>query len=98
MDLKEFTRANREAWNEVMPKHQKVNKVDLDTFFARPGFVIQTDKDVLRMFDKISMKGKDVIHLCCNNGIELMSIKNMGANRCVGVDISDAAINEASER
>jgi len=98
MELKEYTRANREAWNEVMPKHQKVNKVDLDTFFARPGFVIQTDKDVLRMFDKISMKGKDVIHLCCNNGVELMSIKNMGANRCVGVDISDAAISEASER
>jgi len=100
MNLTEFTRANKEAWNEVMPKHQKVWKEELDTLFARPGYVItfQNDKDVVRIFDKINIKGKDVIHLCCNNGVELMSIKNMGANRCVGIDISEIAIEEASQR
>jgi ubiquinone/menaquinone biosynthesis C-methylase UbiE len=100
MDLKEYTRANRDAWNEVMPKHQKVYKEELDTLFARPGYIItfQNDKDVLRIFDKVNIRGKDVIHMCCNNGVELMSIKNMGANRCVGIDISEIAIDEASER
>jgi 2-polyprenyl-3-methyl-5-hydroxy-6-metoxy-1,4-benzoquinol methylase len=98
MNLKEFTSANKMAWNEVMPKHQKVWKEELDTLFARPGYTVLTDKDVLGIFDKININGKDVIHLCCNNGVELMSIKNMGANRCVGIDISELAIDEASQR
>jgi ubiquinone/menaquinone biosynthesis C-methylase UbiE len=36
-----------------------------------------------------------VAHLCCNNGRELLSIKNMGARRCVGFDISDNFIDQA---
>ncbi len=98
MKLKEITNANKEAWDEVMPKHQKARKSDLDVLFSQPGYIVQTDKQVLSIFDKIQVKGKDIIHLCCNNGIELLSIKNMGANRCVGIDISEIAIEEASDR
>jgi SAM-dependent methyltransferase len=39
-----------------------------------------------------------VVHLCCNNGVELLSLKNLGADECVGFDISDEAIKEAGER
>lgn len=98
MNIKNYTLANKEAWNEVMPKHQLVKKTELDSLFAQPGFIIQDDKIVLDIFNNLPIKGKDVIHLCCNNGIELLSIKNMGANRCVGIDISDLAIREATER
>jgi ubiquinone/menaquinone biosynthesis C-methylase UbiE len=35
------------------------------------------------------------VQICCNNGRELLSIKNLGAARCVGFDISDAFIDEA---
>ena len=98
MNLKEFTEANKEAWNEVMPKHQKAVKLKLDKLFSQPGYIIQSDSQVLDIFNKIKINGKDVAHLCCNNGIELLSIKNMGANRCVGFDISDLAIEEAKER
>ena len=98
MDIKQYTNANKAAWNEVMPKHQKARKQELDTLFAQPGFIEQTDQELLRIFDQIKISDKDVIHLACNNGTELLSIKNMGARRCVGVDISECAIEEATER
>ncbi|MCP4180504.1 MAG: class I SAM-dependent methyltransferase [bacterium] len=98
MTIKEYTNSNREAWNEVTPKHQAARNERLDKSFSTPGYIIQRDKQLLSLFDKIQIKGKDVIHLCCNNGIELLSIKNMGAGRCVGVDISDLAVDEANNR
>src|SRR6056297_3454033 len=98
MDIKQYTNANKVAWNEVMPKHQKARKQALDKLFAQTGYIEQTDQELLKIFDQIKISDKDVIHLACNNGTELLSIKNMGANRCVGVDISECAIEEAAER
>jgi len=98
MDIKDYTNANRDAWNQVMPLHQNRTKQYLDRFFMTPGAVIQNDPNLLTVLKEIELQNKDVIHLCCNNGIELMSIKNMGAGRCVGIDISKAAITEAEER
>jgi len=97
-DIKFYTESNRAAWNEVMPKHQAAAKDDLDRRFAQPGYIHQTEPELLDAFEKIQIKGKDILHLCCNNGRELLSLKNMGAGRCVGVDISDEAIAEANER
>lgn len=97
-DIKFFTSQNREAWNEVMPKHQVAAKERLDQLFSSPGYVCIDDENFLQVLKRINVKGKDIIHLCCNNGIELLSIKNMGASRCVGIDICDEAIDEAQER
>ncbi len=97
-DIKKYTEANRDAWNEVASKHQAVTKEDLDNCFSKPGYIIQEDEELLTVFDEINIKGKDIIHLCCNNGSELLSLKNMGAGRCVGIDISDEVTAEANER
>ncbi|WP_372997500.1 class I SAM-dependent methyltransferase [Lutispora sp.] len=97
-DNKYYTNQNREAWNEAMPKHQAASKEELDQLFSTPGYICQKDKNLLQVLERIDVQGKDVIHLCCNNGVELLSIKNMGANRCVGIDICDEAIEEAQER
>jgi ubiquinone/menaquinone biosynthesis C-methylase UbiE len=95
--IKKYTEANREAWNEVMPLHQKAAQEKLDQSFMQPGYIrlLDHEVDALR---RIEIEGKNVAHLCCNNGIELMSIKNLGAGECVGFDISDSAIQEAQER
>ncbi len=98
MDVKAYTSANREAWNQVMPLHQQKTKDYLDSFFSTPGAVIQSDPDLLKIIEQIDITQKSIIHLCCNNGVELLSLKNMGAGQCIGVDISDAAIHEAEER
>lgn len=97
-DIKEYTRQNKEAWNEVMPKHQAASKEKLDQLFWNQRYICQKDKNLLEVFEKVNIQGKDIIHLCCNNGSELLSLKNMGARRCVGVDISNEAIIEAQER
>lgn len=96
-DLKKYTEANRLAWNEVMPRHQKVSHGKWDDSFSNPGYVVFKGAE-LDMLRSIEVIGKNIAHLCCNNGIELMSLKNMGANQCVGFDISDLAIKEANDR
>jgi len=95
--LKGMTESNRAAWNEVMPLHQHAAKERLDKLFSEPGCV-RLDENEIDVLNQVGLKGKNVTHLCCNNGTELMSLKNLGAGKCVGFDISDLAIQEASER
>jgi ubiquinone/menaquinone biosynthesis C-methylase UbiE len=96
-DLKRITESNRAAWNEVMPLHQRAAGEKWDRLFAQPGYV-RLDEIEIGLFHQLGLKGKSVVHLCCNNGVELLSLKNLGAGECVGFDICDAAIREASER
>ena len=96
-DLKRYTEANREAWNEVMPLHQRAAKEKWDESFSRPGFVA-LDEAEIELWQQVRIKGKRVVQLLCNNGVELMSLKNMGAGECVGFDISDETSKEANER
>jgi ubiquinone/menaquinone biosynthesis C-methylase UbiE len=96
--ITEITAANREAWDQVAPLHKKASQERLDEMFSKENFIIQNDPKLIEMMENIPIKGKDIIHLCCNNGIELLSLKNMGAKRCVGIDISELAIEEGVRR
>jgi hypothetical protein len=84
-EYKKFTQANRKAWNEVMPYHQKAKDEEWDKKYSDPNYIFQVDPE-LGMLNKIGFEGKDIAHLSCNNGIELLSLKRMGAGRCVGFD------------
>lgn len=97
MKTKKYTEANRKAWNQVMPYHKKAMDEKWDTMFSYPDFIFQKDQE-LDELNKVGIEGKRIAHLSCNNGIELMSLKRMGASRCVGFDISDNAISEAIAR
>lgn len=92
-----FTQANREAWNEAMPKHQAVKKEYWDEQFKKPGFSA-LNKTEARLWESIGIEGKDIVQLCCNNGVELLSLKNLGAKSCTGFDICDEAVKEANDR
>jgi len=96
-DLKKYTAANREAWNEAMPKHQESNGDKWDQAFSTAGFSVIKEPE-LSLLNSINLAGQKVAHVCCNNGVELMSLKNMGAGECVGFDISDKAVQEAQKR
>jgi SAM-dependent methyltransferase len=96
-DIKKYTEANREAWNEVMPLHQQAAAERLDQAFRQPGYVHLPEEEVERL-RRLPLAGKDTAHLLCNNGIELLSLKNLGAGECTGFDISDLAIEEARRR
>lgn len=97
MKLGKYTECNRQAWNAVMPHHQKAKKAEWDTCFQQPGFIIQEEPELSKL-KEIGIAGKSIIHLCCNNGRELLSLKNMGAAYCLGVDISDEAVKAAVTR
>jgi 2-polyprenyl-3-methyl-5-hydroxy-6-metoxy-1,4-benzoquinol methylase len=97
LTLNDYTEANRQAWNEVTPLHQKAAKEKWDRAFLQPGFSCLDEREV-SLLRQMGIAGRDVAHLCCNNGCELLSVKNLGAGRCVGFDIADETIKEASER
>ena len=44
-EKKAYTEANRLAWNETMPRHQKANGAKWDTVFSTPGFVALPEKE-----------------------------------------------------
>jgi len=95
-DMKKYTDANRIAWNEANSKHQEIRRDKLDKLFADPEY-ISLDEEILNVI-RADIKEKNFFQPCCNNGTELLSLKRLGAARCTGMDISDEAISEATDR
>jgi SAM-dependent methyltransferase len=97
MDRKQYTEANRKAWNEVNPKHQK-SKQEKGKFarFKNKGYS-KLDDTITNLLHSIGINGKDVAQVCCNDGEETISLKNIGAASATGFDISDEAITSAKE-
>lgn len=85
--LSRFTKANMEAWDQVAPMHKRAlpEKLAAALKGKRP---FKFDEGELKLLKTLPVKGKAVAHLCCNSGIELISLERMGASRCVGFDIS----------
>jgi ubiquinone/menaquinone biosynthesis C-methylase UbiE len=50
-----------------------------------------------RQLEEVGVSGRAVCQLCCNDGHELLSLRNMGAARCVGFDHSERFIAYARE-
>jgi SAM-dependent methyltransferase len=96
MELKKYTNANREAWNQAVVIHRKGRKIDLVEEFRKPGYST-LDEVITGKLNDIGLTDKSVCQICCNNGRELLSLLNLGANDGVGFDISDQAIAEANE-
>jgi SAM-dependent methyltransferase len=84
---KEYTDANRVAWDEAAAKHAAHNNAALFAAAADPGFV-SFEGEILHTLQRVGVEAKQVIQLGCNNGRETLSLRNLGAARCVGVDAS----------
>ncbi len=98
-EIKKYTDANREAWNEATLKHQQARAKknnNLKEKFSQKGFST-LDKYETAKLKEIDLAGKKVAQVCCNNGQETLSLVNLGAESAVGFDISDEAIKEARE-
>jgi len=96
-ERKRFTTDNRKARNQAAGYHKAhaQYKKLLDKF-AKPGYSILDDVATEILFD-IGVENKNVIQLCCNNGREILSVKNLGTGRCVGVDQSEAFLEQTNE-
>lgn len=96
MEFSDYTEKNRAAWNEAAPYHQKHRKIDYYEAVKAADFNV-LEPDAVQALDKIGLSGKNIAHLCCNNGVELISMLKLGAGHGTGFDISDAFIAEARE-
>ena len=94
MDRAAVVAANREGWNEAAPRHQARNLDTLLADFAKPGHSCLDEIATARLH-ALGIAGKDVAQLCCNNGQELVSVKNLGAGRCVGFDNAERFLEQA---
>jgi ubiquinone/menaquinone biosynthesis C-methylase UbiE len=94
MKRDDYTAANREAWNEAAPIHARRTFDQLLADFRKPGYSC-LDAVETGTLQRVGIAGKAIVQICCNNGRELLSAKNLGAGRCVGFDISEDFIAQA---
>jgi SAM-dependent methyltransferase len=95
MKTNDYVKANQAAWNEAAPFHERSQEFEeLLKNVGRPDFSCLDDTQT-QWLSSIGVVGKDVVHLCCNNGRELLSLEKMGAARCVGFDASVKFIEQA---
>lgn len=97
MHTSEISKTNKASWEKTAEIHRKLRMEELLTNFNEPGYSLLDKYETSFLVDKIQVKGKDVIQLCCNNARELLSIKNLGARRCVGIDITEGFIQQGKE-
>ncbi|HWA41663.1 MAG TPA: class I SAM-dependent methyltransferase [Hypericibacter adhaerens] len=96
MKRDDYTAANREAWNEAAPIHERRTFERLLEGFRQPGYSCLEPIETETLLG-IGVAGKAVTQICCNNGRELLSVKTMGAGRCVGFDISEEFIAQGRQ-
>ena len=95
-DAREVTQANRAMWNETADVHAGLNLAQLKKNFADPAFTLLDEIETRALLDA-GVTGADVVQLSCNNGRELLCVERLGAQRCVGFDISEKFIAQARE-
>lgn len=81
---------NRLSWNEATRAHNS-HKRDQAKFFRDGGRKMSEDERGILG----DVTGLSVLHLQCNSGQDTLSIKQLGAAKVTGVDISDEAIDFA---
>ncbi len=95
-DRDQYVAANRAARNEVAPRHREHNQARLIELFRAGGY--DHLEDILQeLLLQAGVAGKSVVQAGCNNGIDLISAKGMGAGRCLGIDQAESFLAQARE-
>ena len=93
----DYTAASRDAWNDSARHHREgADWKKLTTGFAQPGYSC-LDAVETALLGEFGVAGLDVAQICCNNARELLSVRNMGAARCVGFDQSGEFLQQGRE-
>ncbi|NKB63219.1 MAG: methyltransferase domain-containing protein [Gammaproteobacteria bacterium] len=88
-----YTSRTLASWNEAAPRHESIN-ASLFHDILDSGFN-NLNPDFDKLVDRYDVSGRSVVQVCCNNGVDLLSIRNKGAGRCLGIDGSNAFIEQA---
>lgn len=91
----DYIEANRQSWNAAAPHHKASSRYQsILEGFRQPGYSCLDDILTKRLLS-LDVAGKDVVQLCCNDGCEILSVKNLGAARCVGFDQAGGFLDQA---
>ncbi len=82
---------NRQSWNELTSLHAESSFYNVEDF--KKG---ESSLNHIEIEELGNIKGKKLLHLQCHFGMDTLSLARQGAN-VVGVDISDASIQKATE-
>jgi SAM-dependent methyltransferase len=88
---KDYLALNKAAWNKKVESHYKSEFYDLQSFFDGKTSLQEIELGLLG-----DIKDKTILHLQCHFGQDSLSLARMGA-KVTGVDISDIAIQKATE-
>ena len=91
-----FVQANHAMWNRTADVYRTEGFAKLLKAVGQPDFTT-FDTVERRVFSSLGLEGKDVVQLGCNNGRELVSVKNAGARRCVGFDLAENFLEQARQ-
>ncbi|WP_444898505.1 class I SAM-dependent methyltransferase [Microbulbifer sp. VAAC004] len=88
-----FVSKSLASWDEAGPVHWEFSKRLLEKVSESNFNALEQDFD--GMLDGFDLSGKSVVQICCNNAKDLISIKKKGAGLCVGIDGSQAFVDQA---
>lgn len=97
MKTRDITAANRAAWNASAPAFEAGD--DWQTMLAaaaKPGFS-ELDATLTDALRGLGIDGTRALQIGCNNGRELLSLASLGAVPALGIDVSDAFIEQATQ-
>ncbi len=89
--------ANREAWDRAAEHHRAHAQYQAHLAGFREGGYSCLDDVLTESLEESGIAGRSVVQLCCNNGREILSVKGLGAGRCLGVDQSSGFLEQAAE-
>jgi len=90
------TQANKLAWDASAAHHLAgAYWAELQADVVKPGFSC-LDDTITSALQSLDIKGKSLVQVCCNNGRETLSLAALGAQKCLGIDQSEAFIAQAN--
>ena len=89
--------SNRDAWNDSAPHHKDTPEWQACLSAVSHGDFSCLDDTLTGLLQQVGVAGKDVVQLGCNNGRESLSLFAQGARRVVGIDQSEAFLDQARE-
>jgi len=92
----QFVENAETVWDEAAEVHKPYRYEKLLEGFMQPGYnsMPSVRRNILKQHGVV---GKSVFQPCCNNGRDILSVKNLGASRCFGFDISSEFIKQGND-
>lgn len=89
--------SNRDAWNDSARHHKDTPEWQARLTAVGYGDFCCLDDTLQGLLEQVGVDGKDIVQLGCNNGRESISLFALGARSVVGVDQSEAFLDQARE-